>query len=96
MAWNPIFDQFWIFRLVARNAKRNLSILIFCLILVRWGCTCEKKIALSLKRHLFPHGDRVKTLAQGFLDSIFGTAPISNMFSKFSRERGNRALVIVL
>ena len=23
-------------------------------------CTCKKKIALSPKRHLFPHGDRVK------------------------------------
>ena len=34
-----------------------------------------KKNPLSLKRHLFPHGDRVKMLAQGFLDLFFDAAP---------------------
>ena len=38
-------------------------------------CTCEKKLALSLKRHLFPHGDRVKMLARGVLDLLFDAAP---------------------
>ena len=49
----------------ATLAKRHLSIVIFCSILYfNGGCTCEKKIAPSLKRHLFSHGDRVKMLAQ--------------------------------
>ena len=30
---------------------------------------------LSLKRHLFLHGDRAKKLAQGFLDLFFDAAP---------------------
>ena len=41
----------------------------------RWGLTREKKISLSLKRHLLPHGDRVKMRAPGFLDSLFDAAP---------------------
>ena len=50
----------------------------FCSILFSMGgggCTWEKKIALSLKRHRFPHGDRVKMPAQAFLDLIFDAAP---------------------
>ena len=36
------------------------------------GRTREKQIALSLKRHLFPHGGK---RAQGFLDLFFAGAP---------------------
>ena len=47
------------------------------------GCTCEKKSAPPLKRHLFPHGDRVKILAQGFLDLFVDAAPHLEYFSNF-------------
>ena len=40
----------------------------------------SEKFALSLKRHLFPHGGRVKVQAQGFLD-LFAILPaIVNIF----------------
>ena len=40
-----------------RHATLVLDFFIF---IYNGGCTCKKKDALSLKRHLFPHGDRVK------------------------------------
>ena len=36
------------------------------------GCTREEQIAISLNRHLFPHG---RQRAQGFLDLFFDAAP---------------------
>ena len=53
--------------------------------IVDGGCTCEKKIGPSSKQHLFPHGDRVKILAQGFSDLFFDAAPVSNLFSFFAQ-----------
>ena len=38
---------------------------------------------LSLKRHLFLHDDRVKMLAQGFLDLFFDAAPHLEYFFQF-------------
>ena len=35
----------------------------------------RRENALSLKRQLFPHGGRVKMLAQGFSDLFFDDAP---------------------
>ena len=59
------------------SVKCHLSqtrlVLELCSILfLMGGCTCEKNV-LSLQRHLFPHSDRVETLAQCFF-------PISNSF----------------
>ena len=57
------------------------------------GRTCEKKIALSLKRHLVPHSDRVQMLAQGFLDLFFAAVPISNIYSNVSSSALKRHLL---
>ena len=57
------------------------------------GATCEKKIALSLKRHLFPHGNRVKMLAQGFLNLFFDAPPISTFSLKFLSSALKRHLL---
>ena len=48
-----------------------------------WGVHLRKKIALSLKRHLFPHGSDAKMLAQGFLDLVFQRCSPSRIFSQF-------------
>ena len=57
-------------------SRRHLSVSNFLFNFVfDGGCTCEKRNPLSLKRHLFPHGARVKMLAQGFLDLFFDAAP---------------------
>ena len=42
-----------------------------------------KRNPLSLKRHLFLHGDRAKMLAQGFLDLFFDAAPHLEDFFQF-------------
>ena len=47
------------------------------------GAPAKNKNSLSLKRHLFPHGDRVKMLAQGFLDLFFDAAPHLEYFIQF-------------
>ena len=52
-----------------------------------WWVHLRKRNPLSLKRHLFPHGDRVKMLAQGFLDLFFDAAPPSQILFQFSRAR---------
>ena len=39
------------------------------------GAPAKKRNPLSLKRHLFQHGDTVKMPAQGFLDLFFDAAP---------------------
>ena len=46
----------------------------------RGGLRLRKRNPLSLKRHLFPHGDREKMLTQGFLDLFFDVAPISDIY----------------
>ena len=79
----------------ATLARCHLSvrILLFNYIL-DGGCTCEKNIVLSLKRHLFPHGDRVKMLAQGSPDLFCDAAPpISNTFSISSGSALKRHLL---
>ena len=47
------------------------------------GVHPRKEIALSLKRHPFPHGDMVKMLAKGFLDLFFDAAPHLDFFFRF-------------
>ena len=53
-------------------SRRHISVLMNFLFdfISDGGCTREKE-----KRHLFPHGDRVKMLAQGFLDLSFDAGP---------------------
>ena len=43
----------------------------------------RRQNALSLKRHLFPHGGRAKIQAQGFLDLFFDATPHLEYFFKF-------------
>ena len=47
------------------------------------GAPAEKKDPLSLKRYLFPHGDRVKMQTQGFLDLFFDAAHLEYFFQLF-------------
>ena len=47
------------------------------------GAPANKKSAFVNLRHLFLHGDRVKMLAQGFLDLFFDAAPHLEYFSNF-------------
>ena len=50
---------------------------------------------LSLKRHLFPHSDRVKVLAQGFFfDLFFDAAPHLEYFSDFWSSALQRHLTL--
>ena len=66
----------------ATLARRHLSASFFQ-VYFRWGgCTCEQKITLSLKRHLFPDSNSVKMLAPGFVDLV-DVAPISNILPTF-------------
>ena len=51
------------------------------------GVHLRKGNSLSLKRHLFPHGDRVKMLAQGFLDLFFDAAPYLEYFYPIFRAQ---------
>ena len=44
------------------------------------GCTREEQIALSLKRHLFPHGGREP---KAFWSCFSTLPPILNIFSNF-------------
>ena len=58
------------------------------------GAPAKRQSALSLKRHLFPHGDRVKMLAPGlFAISSSTLPPISNIFSNFSSSALKRHLL---
>ena len=43
----------------------------------------RKRNSLSLKRHLFPRGDKLKMLAQGFLDLLVDAAPHLEYFFYF-------------
>ena len=52
------------------------------------------KIALALRRHLFPHGDRVEMLAQGFWIYLSTLPPISNIFSYLSSSALKRHLTL--
>ena len=55
---------------------------------------CEKKIELSIKRHLFPHCDRVKMLAKASWIYFSILPPISNILSKFLSSALKRHLTI--
>ena len=75
-------------------SRRHLSVLSFLFnLILDGGCTPEKRNPLSLKRHLFLNGDRVKMLAQGFLDLFFDTAPHLEYFSDFSSSALKRHLL---
>ena len=54
------------------------------------GCTRGKQIALSLKRHLFPHGGRKP---KAFWIYISTLPPILNIFSNFSSSALKRHLL---
>ena len=56
------------------------------------GAPAKKKSAFT-KRHLFLHGERVKMLAQGFLDLFFDAAPHLEYFSIFLSSALKRHLL---
>ena len=65
-------------------SRRHLSVLNFKLNLIfNGGCTGEEQIALSLKRHLFPHGSRKP---KAFWICFSTLPPILNIFPIFRAQ----------
>ena len=79
---NVAFDCAIISDSVKRHlSRRHLSVLNFKFkFIFNGGCTCEEHIALSIKRHLFPHGGRKP---KAFWICFSTLPPISNIFSTF-------------
>ena len=66
-------------------SRRHLSVLNFKFnSIFNGGCTREEQIALSLKRHLFPHGGRKPEAFWIYFSTL---PPISNIFLFFFREK---------
>ena len=72
-------------------SRRHLSVLNFKFnFIFNGGCTREEQIALSLKRHLFPHGGRKRKASWICFSTL---PPILNIFSNFSSSALKRHLL---
>ena len=67
----------------ATLADATLVFSIFLRFYFRWWVRLRKGNPLSLRRHLFLHGNRVKIQTQGFLDLFFDAVPHLEYFFPF-------------